>query len=120
MFTIPIFIYAPMGGMWQAPPPPFGLDLNLRLFFFASAAVVYPSWPFFVSAWRALKKGTLGMAALIVLSVGTGYLFSVGTTFFYKEGGQFFEAVAVLLVFILLGHWLEMRPVRVHRRPSRR
>ena len=109
VFTIPIFIYAPMGGMWQAPAPPFGLDLNLWLFFFATAAVVYPSWPFFVSAWRALKKGTLGMAALIVLSVGTGYLFSVGTTFFYKEGGQFFEAVAVLLVFILLGHWLEMR-----------
>ena len=108
-FTVPIFIYAPMGGMWQAPAPPFGLDLNLWLFFFASAAVLYPSWPFFVSAWRALKKGTLGMAALIVLSVGTGYLFSVGTTFFYKEGGQFFEAVAVLLVFILLGHWLEMR-----------
>jgi Cu2+-exporting ATPase len=109
VFTIPIFIYAPMGGMWQAPAPPFGLDLDLWLFFFASAAVVYPSWPFFVSAWRALKKGTLGMAALIVLSVGTGYLFSVGTTFFFKEAGQFFEAVAVLLVFILLGHWLEMR-----------
>ena len=49
------------------------------------------------------------MAAPIVLSVGTGYLFSVGTTFFFEEGGQFFEAVAVLLVFILLGHWLEMR-----------
>ena len=49
------------------------------------------------------------MAALIVLSVGTGYLFSVGTTFFFKEGGQFFEAASVLLVFILLGHWLEMR-----------
>ncbi len=109
VFTIPIFIYAPMGGMWQAPAPPFGLDLNLWLFFFATAAVVYPSWPFFVSAWRALKKGTLGMAALIVLSVGTGYLFSVGTTFFFKGEGQFFEAVAVLLVFILLGHWLEMR-----------
>ena len=108
-FTVPIFIYAPMGGMWQVPAPPFGLDLNLWLFFFASAAVLYPSWPFFVSAWRALKKGTLGMAALIVLSVGTGYLFSVVTTFFFKEGGQFFEAIAVLLVFILLGHWLEMR-----------
>jgi len=109
VFTIPIFVYAPMGGMWQAPAPPFGLELNLWLFFFATAAVVYPSWPFFVSAWRGLKKGTLGMAALIVLSVGTGYLFSVGTTFFFKEAGQFFEAVAVLLVFILLGHWLEMR-----------
>ena len=109
VFTIPIFIYAPMGGMWPAPAPPFGLELNLWLFFFATAAVVYPSWPFFVAAWRALLKGTLGMAALIVLSVGTGYLFSVGTTFLYKESGQFFEAVAVLLVFILLGHWLEMR-----------
>ena len=109
VFTIPIFIYAPMGRMWPAPAPPFGLELNLWLFFFASAAIVYPSWPFFVSAWRALKKGTLGMAALIVLSVGTGYLFSVGTTFFFKGEGQFFEAVAVLLVFILLGHWLEMR-----------
>ena len=108
-FTVPIFVYAPMGGMFEPPAPPFGLEPNLWLFFFASAAVLYPSWPFFVSAWRALRKGSLGMAALIVLSVGTGYLFSVGATFFFKEGGQFFEAVAVLLVFILLGHWLEMR-----------
>ena len=109
IFTVPIFVYAPMGGFFKPPAPPFGLELNLWLFFFASAAILYPSWPFFVSAWRALRKGTLGMAALIVLSVGTGYLFSVGTTFFFKEGGQFFEAASVLLVFILLGHWLEMR-----------
>ena len=108
-FTVPIFVYAPMGGMFEPPAPPFGLELNLWLFFFASAAVLYPSWPFFVSAWRALRKGILGMAALVVLSVGTGYLFSVGSTFFFEGGGQFFEAVAVLLVFILVGHWLEMR-----------
>ena len=109
VFTVPIFVYAPMGGMFEPPAPPFGLKLDLWLFFFASAAVLYPSWPFFVAAWRGLLKGTLGMAALIVLSVGTGYLFSVGTTFFFDEGGQFYEAVSVLLVFILLGHWLEMR-----------
>ena len=108
VFTIPIFVFAPMGGMFEPPAPPFGLKLNLWLFFFSSAAVLYPSWPFFVSAWRALRERKLGMAALIVLSVGTGYLFSVGTTFFF-EGGQFFEAISMLLVFILLGHWLEMR-----------
>ncbi len=107
-FTIPIFIYSPMGNMFPAPAPPFGLPLNQWLFGLASAAVVYPSWPFFVSAWRGLRKGTLGMAALIVLSAGTGYLFSVGATFFF-EGEQFFEAVSMLMVFILLGHWLEMR-----------
>jgi len=48
------------------------------------------------------------MAVLVLLSVGTGYLFSIGTTFFF-EGEDFYEAVAVLLAFILLGHWLEMR-----------
>ena len=109
IFTIPIFVYAPMGEFFTPPTPPFGLDLNLWLFFLASAAILYPSWPFAVSAWRSLKVGKLGMAVLIVLSVGTGYLFSVGSTFFFKGGGQFYEAAAVLLVFILLGHWLEMR-----------
>ena len=109
IFTVPIFVYAPMGSFFKPPAPPFGLQLNLWLFFFASAAILYPSWPFFVSAWRALKTGVLGMAMLVVLSVGTGYLFSIGSTFLFKQGGQFFEAVAMLLVFVLLGHWLEMR-----------
>jgi Cu2+-exporting ATPase len=107
-FSVPIFVYAPMGGLFAPPAPPFGLELNLWLFFLATAAVLYPSWPFFVAAWRALRNGVLNMAVLVVLSVGTGYLFSVGATFFFKSD-QFFEAVAVLLVFILLGHWLEMR-----------
>ncbi len=108
VFAVPIFIYSPMGNMFPAPAPPFGLPLNQWLFGLASAAVLYPSWPFFVAAWRALLNGKLNMATLIVLSVGTGYLFSVGATFFF-ESNQFFEAVSVLLVFILLGHWLEMR-----------
>ncbi|MBX4893249.1 heavy metal translocating P-type ATPase [Rhizobium bangladeshense] len=108
VFSVPIFIYSPMGGIFAAPAPPFGLDLELWLFLLASAAVLYPSWPFFVAAWRALRNGVLNMAVLVVLSVGTGYFFSVGSTFFFP-GVQFYEAVAVLLVFILLGHWLEMR-----------
>jgi Cu2+-exporting ATPase len=108
VFSVPIFIYSPMGNLFPPPSPPFGMALNLWLFLLASAAILYPSWPFVVAAWRALKMRKLNMAVLVVLSVGIGYLFSVGSTFFFK-GGQFFEAVAVLLVFILLGHWLEMR-----------
>lgn len=107
-FTIPIFIYSPMGGLFTPPAPPFELDLDLWLFFLGSIAIIYPSWPFFTAAWRALRNGVLNMAVLVVLSVGTGYIFSVGSTFFFP-GVQFYEAVAVLLVFILLGHWLEMR-----------
>lgn len=108
VFTVPIFIYSPMGEMFVPPAPPFGLRLEVWLFIFASAAILYPVWPFLVAAIRALRNGVLNMAVLVILSVGTGYLFSVGATFLF-EGQQFYEASAVLLVFILLGHWLEMR-----------
>ncbi|MCK9530628.1 MAG: heavy metal translocating P-type ATPase [Gammaproteobacteria bacterium] len=107
-FTVVIFIYAPMGLALPAPAPPFGISLDRWLFLLASGAILYPGWPFIIAAWRALKNGVLNMAVLVVLSVGTGYLFSVGATFFFG-GAQFYEAAAVLLVFILLGHWLEMR-----------
>ncbi|GMV59651.1 MAG: copper-translocating P-type ATPase [Betaproteobacteria bacterium] len=107
-FVVPLFFWAPMGFEMRALAPPFGLTLEQWLFVLATGAIVWPSWPFFVAAWRALKNGVLNMATLVVLSVGTGYLFSVGATFVWG-GAQFFEAVSVLLAFILLGHWLEMR-----------
>lgn len=108
VFTLPIFAYAPMGMEFMKLTPPFGLKLDLWLFLLATGAVIYPAWPFFVAAVRAIRNGVLNMAVLVVLSVGTGYVFSVGSTFFFG-GAQFYEAVSVLLVFILLGHWLEMR-----------
>ena len=108
VFAIPVFVYSPMGRMLGDFTTPFGLDRKLFLFIVAPAGIAYPGWPFFVAAWRAARNGVANMATLVVLSVGTGYVFSLGATFFY-EGEVFYEAVAVLLVFILLGHWLEMR-----------
>ncbi len=107
-FTVPIFFLSPMGMDSIKISPPFGLRLDLVLFVLASGAILYPVWPFVVAAYRALRNGVANMAVLVVLSVGTGYLFSVGSTFIYG-GEQFYEAAALLLVFILLGHWLEMR-----------
>src|ERR1700738_1850370 len=107
-FSLPIFLFSPMGMDFIRIPPPFGLRLDLVLFVLASAAILYPVWPFVVAAYRALRSGVANMAVLVVLSVGTGYLFSVGSTFFYG-GQQFYEISAILLFFILLGHWLLMR-----------
>ena len=107
-FSLPIFALSPMGMDFIKVAPPFGLRLDLVLFFLASAAILYPVWPFVVAAYRALRAGVANMAVLVVLSVGTGYGFSVGSTFIWG-GPQFYEASSILLVFILLGHWLEMR-----------
>ena len=108
LFSLPILALEPMGLDQPLLRPPSALGLNLTLFLLASGAVLYPGWPFFIAAVRALRNGILNMAVLVLLSVGTGYLFSVGATFIFG-GAQFYEASAVLLVFILLGHWLEMR-----------
>ncbi len=108
VFSLPIFVYSPMGMDFIRLTPPFGLRLDVFLFGLASAAILYPVWPFVVAACRAIRGGVANMAVLVILSVGTGYLFSVGATFWFG-GQQFYEASAILLVFILLGHWLEMR-----------
>jgi len=108
LFAIPVFLYSPLGRMFGDFATPFGLDRKLFLFIVATGAVAYPGWPFLIAAWRAARNKVANMATLVVLSVGTGYVFSVGATFLY-EGEVFYEASAVLLVFILLGHWLEMR-----------
>lgn len=109
IFAVPVFLYSQMGAMIGVDlKPPLGIDRNLFLFVFATLAIIYPGWPFYIAAFRALRNGVLNMAVLVLMSVGTGYVFSVASTFLFG-GEQFYEASAVLLVFILLGHWLEMR-----------
>jgi Cu2+-exporting ATPase len=107
VFSIPLFIWSPMG-MMNPPATPFGLAENVWLWVLASGAVIYPGWPFFTAAVRSLRHGVLDMSVLVLLSVGTGYGFSLGATFVF-EGPNFYEATSVLLTFVLLGHWLEMR-----------
>ncbi|MDZ4745744.1 MAG: heavy metal translocating P-type ATPase [bacterium] len=108
--TIIILLYAPMFVTLTGivMPTPFGISKELMGFILITPAVLYGGWVFFIGAWRALKKGVANMAVLVSLSVGAGYLFSAGATFFFKAD-VFYEAIAMLLVFILLGHWLEMR-----------
>ncbi|MCY7378406.1 MAG: heavy metal translocating P-type ATPase [Gemmatimonadaceae bacterium] len=108
--TIVVYLYTPMFANMTGVslPTPFGISRALVGFIVVTPAVVYGGWVFYVGAWRALKNGVANMAVLVSLSVMAGYLFSVGATFFFTAE-VFYEAVAMLLVFILLGHWLEMR-----------
>ena len=105
-----VYLYAPMFQQLTGItlPTPFGISKDLLGFVLVTPAVLYGGWVFYIGAWRAVRNGVANMAVLVSLSVLAGYLFSVGATFFFKAE-VFYEAVAVLLVFILLGHWLEMR-----------
>ena len=108
--SVGVVLYSPMAEMLFGLrlAAPFGLSNNLLMFLLSTPAILWGGQMFFVGGWRALKNRVLDMSVLVALSVGAGYLFSIVTTF-VVEGETFYEAVVVLLVFILFGHWMEMR-----------
>ncbi|MDI6716238.1 MAG: copper-translocating P-type ATPase [Actinomycetota bacterium] len=89
----------------QSIPTP--IDRNLFHFLIATPAVFYGGWFFYAGAWRALRFRTTNMAVLVSVAVLAAYLYSVAATFIFT-GDTFYEAAAMLLTFVLLGHWLEM------------
>lgn len=46
---------------------------------------------------------------LVSIAVGTGYLFSVAATFVFTGVVDFYWEISTLVVFLLFGHWMEMR-----------
>jgi Cu2+-exporting ATPase len=108
--AILVTLYSPMAPMIfrVSLEAPFGLSNEVLMFLLSAPAVVWGGKMFFVGAGRALSRRTLDMSVLVALSVGAGFLFSVGATFLFKAE-VFYEAVVVLLSFILFGHWMEMR-----------
>lgn len=78
--------------------------------------VFYFGKSFFISAWKKLGHGTANMDTLVALSTGIAFLFSTFNTvypaFWEKRGLHahvYFEAAAVIIVFISLGKLLEER-----------
>jgi len=110
ILAIPVFLYSPLFTDYFGLqlPQPFGLSNAVLSFLFATPAVLYGGWIFYVGAWRGLKNGVLNMAVLVSLSVLSGYIFSVAATFLF-QGEIFYEAATLLLTFVLFGHWMEMR-----------
>ena len=110
VLSVGVVLYSPMAEMLfgRRLAAPFGLSNNVLMFLLSTPAILWGGQMFFVGAWRALKNRVLDMSVLVALSVGAGYVFSIATTFLTK-GETFYEAAVMLLVFILFGHWMEMR-----------
>ena len=71
---------------------------------------------FFINALKQLKHWKVNMDTLVALSTGIAYIFSLFNTVFphammvgTKHSPVYFEASAVIIVFILLGRLLEER-----------
>ena len=69
-------------------------------------------WIFHSGAWRALRNRSLDMNVLVSLGVLVAYLFSAFATIFAPQVETSFDAAAMLVTFVLFGHWMEMRSRR--------
>ncbi len=111
--TIPIVLYAPLGAqVLHVRMPAFGLHPNWIMLILTTPVVWYCGWVFHSGAWRALRNRALDMNVLVSLGVLVAYLFSVFATIFAPTVETSFDAAAMLVTFVLFGHWMEMRSRR--------
>jgi Cu2+-exporting ATPase len=73
--------------------------------------VGYSAWPFFIGAWRDLKRRNLGMDVPVALGVGTAFVASVYSTF-SGHGEVYFDSVTMFIFLLLTGRFLEMNARR--------
>ncbi|MEW6721766.1 MAG: heavy metal translocating P-type ATPase [Candidatus Micrarchaeota archaeon] len=115
VFTVPLLILSPTIQGWTKDflgiSLPTFAGVNYVLFLLASVVALYGALPFYRGAMSSLRTGMLDMMVLVSIAVGSGYLFSVGATFLF-EAPDFYWEISTLAVFLLFGHWMEMRTVR--------
>ncbi len=108
VFALPLFIIAMF-----IPTIPYS---NYIMFGLTIPILFWSGRHFFVSAAKQASILKVNMDSLVALGTGTAFLFSTFNTFFpevLEANGMvphvYFEAVGVLLVFVLLGKYLEAK-----------
>lgn len=110
VLSVPVFLYSPVGeSFFGVLPTP--LPTSWLLFILTTPIVFWAGSIFITGTYHALRKRKLNMSVLIATGVLAAYGFSVFLTL--TVGGEtFFEAAALLVTFVLFGHWMEMKSRR--------
>jgi len=110
--SIPIVLYSPLGLNYfkfnlLAPIP-----INWLLLILTTPIVFWAGSIFITGTYYSLKSRKLNMSVLIATGVLAAYLFSVLLTIIRPGAETFYEAAALLVTFVLFGHWMEMKSRR--------
>src|SRR2546422_4369509 len=111
ILSIPIILYSPLGNLifgFQLPAP---IPVPWILFLLTTPVFFYSGWIFLYSSVKALQNRTLNMSVLIAVGITAAYSFSVLLTIL-QSSDSYYEAAALLVTFVLFGHWMEMRSRR--------
>jgi len=106
-----------LGNMSMAFPflmtiTPHFLTDPVVLFILSTLILLFPGRQFFVGTFKGFRHGVTDMDLLIAGGTGAAYLISVASTFFDLGPGYdtlYYDTVALLILFIVLGRYLEVR-----------
>jgi len=79
---------------------------NLILFFLAIADFSLAGSFFLIGAYKSLRNKSTNMDVLVALGTTTALVYSILSTFFIK-GNTFYEAMSMILAFLLIGKYFE-------------
>lgn len=88
------------------------LSNHIVLFVLSTLVLLFPGRQFFVGAIKGFKYGVTDMNLLIAAGTGSAYFISVAATFLDLGPGYnnlYYDTVAFLIIFIVLGRYLEAR-----------
>lgn len=111
ILTIPIIAYSPLGEKIFGISLPSPIPVVWLLFILTTPVYFYSGWIFLYSSYKAIQARILNMAVLIAVGITAAYGFSVFLTFI-DNSDSFYEAAAMLVTFVLFGHWMEMKSRR--------
>src|SRR5229473_1815182 len=111
ILSFPIILYSPLGKLIFGFQPPVPIPVPWILFLLTTPVFSYSGWIFLYSSVKALQNRTLNMSVLIAVGITAAYSFSVLLTIL-QSADSYYEAAALLVTFVLFGHWMEMRSRR--------
>jgi Cu2+-exporting ATPase len=111
ILTIPIVLYSPLGYNLLKLNLPQPIPASWILFIITTPVFFYAGWLFLYSSYFALKDKMLNMAVLIAVGITAAYSASVYLTIIGSKD-TYYDAAAMLITFVLFGHWIEMKSRR--------
>jgi len=112
LLSIPIFLYSPVGVNFFKLNLPTPIPINWLLLILTTPIVFWTGSIFITGTYYSLRARKLNMSVLIATGVLAAYLFSVLLTVARPDSETFYEAAALLVTFVLFGHWMEMKSRR--------
>ncbi len=103
----PIKLIVELGGI-DVLNPPMRIDLNWFYWILSTPVQFVIGYQFYRNAFTSVRVGSANMDVLVALGTSAAYFYSMLGFLFFNIDHPFWESTAALLVFILLGRYVEI------------